>query len=62
MGKGKSEMQNVKSQKQLNKNNTMLQCNMCSEVFRKKSKNHFKCPRCGAHFTQPVKEKGDKCK
>jgi predicted Zn-ribbon and HTH transcriptional regulator len=30
-------------------------CNMCSHKFEPKSKKHFKCPRCGAHFTKPIK-------
>jgi Zn finger protein HypA/HybF involved in hydrogenase expression len=34
-----------------------LRCEQCSTIFRKKSKRHFKCPKCGSWFTEPTKIK-----
>ncbi len=30
----------------------LRECTMCGERFRQKSSRHFKCPRCGTHFTK----------
>lgn len=31
-----------------------LHCTMCKERFTRRSSRHFKCPKCGAHFTEPA--------
>ena len=31
-------------------------CRMCKHVFQVESSRYFKCPKCGAHFTEPTSQ------
>lgn len=31
-------------------------CTMCGRVFEQKNSRHYKCPDCGAHFTEVIDE------
>lgn len=35
---------------------TVRKCTMCKTEFVQKNKRHFKCPHCGAHFTNIISE------
>lgn len=36
-----------------------LFCRQCATTFKRRSKKHFKCPKCGSHFTEQIESPED---